>query len=172
MLILLDLVYFNFFFFHFCDFYFLCLCCIASGPKLRLASTEIEKASNVFSFLFKTVFEKLILNPKGLLRLTLGFFSIGNGTNDTNLFDTFKFLIDIPVSWHDNYRIEFCVCFAEQNGTEHWDNNDGLNYSIVSGHTSLNTLSNPRNTVSTDVNSPLYAYWLANSGIDEMHPYW
>jgi len=50
--------------------------------------------------------------------------------------DTFKFECQLPHCLpHDfdqtNSKVEFCVCFEDQHGRQHWDNNYGKNYSII-----------------------------------------
>ncbi|KAM3913462.1 protein phosphatase 1 regulatory subunit 3C [Leptodactylus fuscus] len=44
--------------------------------------------------------------------------------------DTFSFAVDLPPNIPSHEKIEFCISF-ESEGQVFWDNNDGLNYTIV-----------------------------------------
>lgn len=53
---------------------------------------------------------------------------VGSGAASAyTLHDTFSFKLTLPPK---SRRIEFCVCY-KCDGTEFWDNNDGLNYSLT-----------------------------------------
>ena len=91
---------------------------------------------------------------------------VDNGLTVKTMYDTFKFEVLIPSSWHTYHKIQFCCCFLE-NGREHWDNNDGYNYSIVSNLDEVNQVRHPGGLY-----SPLFSFWRANTLDDELHPYW
>ena len=55
----------------------------------------------------------------------------GLGLGYADPYDTFSFRIDIPPRFDVTKRVQFAVCFAE-NGKQHWDNNSGQNYCVVS----------------------------------------
>ncbi|RUS78245.1 hypothetical protein EGW08_013984 [Elysia chlorotica] len=55
----------------------------------------------------------------------------GLGLGYSDPYDTFSFRIDIAPSFDVTKRVQFAVCF-EENGKEHWDNNNGENYCVVS----------------------------------------
>ena len=96
---------------------------------------------------------------------------IPSGSAGASIYDTFRFQAEIPMSWYDHHRIEFCVCFAHD-GLEHWDSNNGVNYSIVSSRTNVSVLASPTNHEPVDPNSTLFSYWRANTLLDQGHPYW
>jgi len=56
--------------------------------------------------------------------------------------DTFSFTIDISPTFDISKKLQFAVCF-EENGIQHWDNNKGKNYIIVSEHFDESLLSRP-----------------------------
>lgn len=101
------------------------------------------------------------------------------------VFDTFSFKITLPPS---SKRLEFCICF--RTGTdEHWDNNDGKNYTIskrssfyfnaLSPYDMKNTQSGARNASScqNQMRSALSEALantneLKNNWHQEPSPYW
>ena len=53
------------------------------------------------------------------------------GGGYAELFDTFSFKMEICPTFDITKKLQFCVCF-EENGNQHWDNNNGENYTLVS----------------------------------------
>ena len=51
-----------------------------------------------------------------------------------NQYETYSFALTMPVSFQDTLRVIFAVCYKTDD-VIYWDNNDGLNYEIVSTHT-------------------------------------
>lgn len=59
--------------------------------------------------------------------------SPGQGASSSTALDTFSFCFQIPCDDERRRRLEFAVCFREvDSGQEHWDNNGGANFVILS----------------------------------------
>ena len=91
---------------------------------------------------------------------------VDNGSSVKTMYDTFRFETVIPSSWYTYHKIQFCVCFVE-NGRQHWDNNNGNNYSILSNFDEVSLIEVPG-----DPYSPLFSFWRAHTTDDAFHPYW
>ncbi|CAE1256861.1 unnamed protein product [Acanthosepion pharaonis] len=50
-----------------------------------------------------------------------------------NQYETYSFALTMPVAFQDTMRVIFAVCYKTDDFV-YWDNNDGLNYEIVSTH--------------------------------------
>ncbi|GFO37982.1 protein phosphatase 1 regulatory subunit [Plakobranchus ocellatus] len=79
----------------------------------------------------KNVFVRISLDEWESFEDVTGTYLPGPGLSYSDPYDTFTFTIDIPPSFDVTKKVQFAVCF-EENGKEHWDNNSGNNYCIVS----------------------------------------
>ena len=84
--------------------------------------------------------------------------------NGKTMHDTFCFETVIPSSWYTYHKIQFCVCFVE-NGRQHWDNNNGNNYSILSNLDEVSLVEVPG-----DPYLPLFSFRSAYNTDDAFHP--
>lgn len=105
--------------------------------------------------------------------------------------DTFAFMFELPAFVPPQNRVEFCVCFKNQDVT-HWDNNDGKNYRLKHiGWTDkdLHTLHPADRKKTTDckngrklqgfdhlesprMSSRLFPEWQSWGRIENSAPYW
>ena len=68
---------------------------------------------------------------------------------DCNAYDTFKFKVDFPASFHRQAnKMEFCICY-ECKEKQFWDNNEGKNYSI--SNALLNSSSRSHFSIGTHI---------------------
>ncbi|GFR79174.1 protein phosphatase 1 regulatory subunit [Elysia marginata] len=79
----------------------------------------------------KSVFVRLSLDEWESHEDIQGSYVPGFSLGYAEPYDTFSFRIDIPPSFDISKRVQFAVCF-EENGKQHWDNNNGENYCVVS----------------------------------------
>uniref|UniRef100_A0A7E4UXJ9 CBM21 domain-containing protein n=1 Tax=Panagrellus redivivus TaxID=6233 RepID=A0A7E4UXJ9_PANRE len=101
--------------------------------------------------------------------------------SSSKVYDTFAFEIDIPMNEGDVNQLEFCICFATDEG-EHWDSNNGKNYIIVSENTPIKphqaetAASQQRLSVDTDdayrMNYDNWTRFASWRNLSTAGPYW
>ena len=94
----------------------------------------------------KSVYVRLSLDEWESHEDTPATYVPGPGMSYADPYDTFSFRIEVPPSFDVTKKVQFAVCF-EENGKQHWDNNNGQNYCVVSenyvSHDSKRTLFSP-----------------------------
>lgn len=105
---------------------------LVSLENVILRDYTVEGTIKVKNIAFeKHVFVRLSLNAWESFEDNDAVYVPGPGLSYSDSYDTFSFSIEIPPAFDVTKKIQFAVCF-EENGNQHWDNNSGTNYCIVS----------------------------------------
>uniref|UniRef100_A0A0B7ATP6 CBM21 domain-containing protein n=1 Tax=Arion vulgaris TaxID=1028688 RepID=A0A0B7ATP6_9EUPU len=105
---------------------------LVSLENVILRDYTVEGTIKVKNISFeKHVFVRLSLNEWESFEDVNATYVPGPGLSYSDTFDTFSFKMEIPPNFDVCRKVQFAVCF-EENGNQHWDSNDGINYCIVS----------------------------------------
>ncbi|CAG5125472.1 unnamed protein product [Candidula unifasciata] len=116
---------------------------LVSLENVILRDYTVEGTIKVKNIAFeKSVFVRLSLNEWETFENIDATYVPGPGLSYSEPYDTFSFKMEIPPTFDVSKKLQFAVCF-EENGNQHWDNNDGVNYCIVSEHYDNYKMSTP-----------------------------
>ncbi|XP_005105568.1 protein phosphatase 1 regulatory subunit 3B [Aplysia californica] len=116
---------------------------LVSLENVILRDYSVEGTIKVKNITFeKRVFVRLSLDEWESFEDFEGTFVPGPGLSYSDPYDTFSFTMEVSPTFDVSKQLQFAVCF-EENGQQHWDNNDGANYCIVSEHYGQHTAMPP-----------------------------